>query len=88
MTGDFFLARLAAAFSVLAPSLASWPPEFSRCARTNHWNFSSSLALDQHVLRNQVEVFKPVDGLTGVLDDAGVDQIECGEVRLHGVPLD
>jgi aquaporin Z len=44
LTGAFFLALLAAARSVLAPALANWPPAFSRCARTNHWNFSSSAA--------------------------------------------
>ena len=38
------LALRAAPFSVVAPRLASCPPEFSRWARTNHWNFSSSPA--------------------------------------------
>ena len=38
----FGLLRAAALLGRRARRLASCPPEFSRCARTNHWNFSSS----------------------------------------------
>ena len=37
-------AVLAALFSVDEPSWANFPPALSRCARTNHWNFSRSRA--------------------------------------------
>lgn len=40
----FFFAFAAAPFSEVAPSFDRSPPAFSRCARTNHWNFSSSAA--------------------------------------------
>ena len=40
---------------------------------------------DQQVLGHQVEVIEAVDALAGVLDDAGVDEVERGQVRLHGV---
>ena len=64
LTGAFFLARLAADFSVFAPLLASCPPEFSRCARTNHWNFSNSPAWPMKmILGHQVEVVEAVDAL-------------------------
>jgi aquaporin Z len=44
LTGAFFFALRAACFSVVAPLFDRTPPALSRCARTNHWNFSSSPA--------------------------------------------
>src|SRR5690242_9792062 len=41
--------------------------------------------VDQDVLGDRVELFGLVDGLAGVLDDAVVDQVERGQVRLHSV---
>src|ERR1700738_4654464 len=43
---------------------------------------------DEQVLRHQVEVLESADALAVVLDHAGVDQVECAQVRLHGVTAD
>ena len=42
----------------------------------------------EDVLGHRIEFAGAVDGLAGVLDHAGVDEVERREVRLHGVALD
>ena len=43
---------------------------------------------DQQVLGHRIEFVGLVDGLADVLDDAVVDQVQRGQVRLDGVAAD
>jgi hypothetical protein len=39
---------------------------------------------DEHVLGHRVEFFGGVDALAEVLDDTGIDQVDCAQMSLDG----
>jgi len=47
--------------------------------------FQLGRLVDQNVLGDRVKLFSFLDGFTGVFDDTVVDQIEGGQMCLHGV---
>jgi hypothetical protein len=43
---------------------------------------------DEHVLGHRVEFFGAGDALADVLDDTGIDQVECAQMSLDSVAAD